>query len=151
MATKTLIRSNAFETNSSSTHSITIGKTGTYCGITPDWDNVVRFVPGEYGWGPEDFTSVDDRLSYLWIYIKDWVSDPAKQAEFMNMFKICVIEHTGASDVEPILRNDYSPYGYIDHQSVESNDLDYIFESGETLKSFLFDKNTCIHTNNDNY
>ncbi len=145
----TLIRTNAFETNSSSCHTVTVGNTGTYEGKAPDSDGVVRFYSGEFGWDQTTYTDVDSRLSYAWIYATEWAnSDPT----FLERFKEVVCEHTGGTDVEPMRSGcTYYPAGYIDHQSVEDGQLHYIFADRATLKSFLFDAGSTIVTDNDNH
>ena len=48
-----LIRNSVFETNSSSCHSISIGKSDVYDSVTPDEDGIIRIKPMEFGWCQE--------------------------------------------------------------------------------------------------
>lgn len=147
IATK-LVRIGAFETNSSSCHSLTIGSTGVFEGFTPDADNVVRFAPGEFGWGPETLIDVESRLSYAYIYATQWSRTNAN----LELFKQVVCEHTGAIDVEQRKFGERCfEDGYIDHQSVEDGLPVDIFADAATLKAFLFDSGSEIFLDNDNH
>lgn len=145
-----LIRHGVFETNSSSCHSLSICKDGAYEGMTPDSNNEIVLDPCEFGWGVDDYYCAENKMAYLWIYIKDWSGDSSD--EFMEIFQKVVCEHTGADRVVMRSSGDkYYEYGYIDHQSVEDRDLDYMFSMPEVMKSFIFNPQSYIHTDNDNH
>lgn len=145
-----LTRIGTFETNSSSCHSITVAHTGVYEGITPDKYNNVVIYPQEFGWEQAVRGDVLDRLAYVWTYIKDWSS--SNEEPFMEMFQKVVCEHTGANAVIMARdESDYHPHGYIDHQSVEGGELNWLFKDEQTLKSFLFDRGSYVETDNDNH
>lgn len=148
---KQLIRNSVFETNSSSCHSISVGNSGVYKGYPVEEDGSVIIEHGFYGWEKKMYTSVCDRLSYVWIYIRDWSG--AKSKDFLEMFTKVVLDHTGGIEIieDPRPADSYSNQGYIDHQSVEDSDLDFIFESEAVLKSFLFDSKSYLQTDNDNH
>lgn len=147
-----LVRHGVFETNSSSCHSLSIGSTGVYQGITPDHNNLIVIGNyNEFGWSQEYYCDPEDRLAYAYIYAMDWSGE--NKERYMNTLQNVVCGHTGASAVT---HNDSGKewsydYGYIDHQSVEDGDLDYIFEDENLLKSFIFDKDSWIQTDNDNH
>lgn len=150
-----LIRNSVFETNSSSCHSISVGKSGVFEGKSPDDDGVLTIRPQTFGWEQETYFDVDARLAYVSIYIRDWCSSDKKDY-FQLMFNKVVGEHTGASQIEfKGLPCTWSSTGFdegsIDHQSVEDGDLNHLFESTDKLKSFLFDKDSYIETDNDNH
>jgi len=145
-----LIRKGTFETNSSSCHSISVSTQGTYEGLTPDHNNEILLSPMEFGWEQDEYNDSMSKLSYLWIYIKDWSGD-SKDA-FMEMYQKAVCEHTGANRVRMNSTScKYSPDGSIDHQSVEGNELHYLFKEEKTLKDFLFLSGSYIETDNDNH
>ena len=150
-----LIRNSVFETNSSSCHSISVGKSDVYEGVTPDEFNEIKLDPIEFGWYEEEFDTPKSRMSYVFIYLRDWVRNEDKVVGMWETFNRVVKEHTGADKVYIQIRDsgygDYKIEGYIDHQSVESNDLDYLFDNDATLKSFLFDSTSYILTDNDNH
>lgn len=148
-----LIRNSVFETNSSSTHSLTIVSGGEYVHpntLVPDYDNILRVPAGDFGWSVEDYYDAESKLSYLLIYIRDWVNDEEVKARFMELLQQEVGGYVGAASV--MLDDDNRMYGggYIDHQSVEDRALDYIFEQN-LIKDLVFNPNSFVHTDNDNY
>ncbi|KAI9549456.1 LOW QUALITY PROTEIN: hypothetical protein GHT06_001856 [Daphnia sinensis] len=92
----------------------------------------------EFGWEQATHRDPLTKLSYLMIYIRDWVTSPDKE-NFMDMLINVVKEHTGASAVEFEVNTTGKSWddGYIDHQSVEDRDYDYLFDE-MILKEFLF-------------
>lgn len=144
-----LIRKSVFETNSSSCHSLTLASGDTYEGVTPNSNNQIILETGDFGWSIEDFSDAHSKMSYVWIYMRDWDTEE----HLKDMFKKVVFEHTGASEI--IMPESETSYGmdsgYIDHQSVESKNLRYLFDSEYTLKTFLFNPQSSIHTDNDNH
>lgn len=148
-----LIRTSVFETNSSSTHSISIGCTGVYEGVTPDALNRIVLEPYEFGWGQDTFTDPLSRMSYVWIYMRDWANNDLSSFCMKEMFHKVVHEHTGADEVSmrEVVYNWGTENGYIDHQSAEDGQLHYLFETEDTLKSFLFDSGSTVTTDNDNH
>lgn len=149
---KKLIRNSVFETNSSSCHSISIGKSDVYDSVTPNEDGVIRLEPMEFGWKQERYDDTYSKMVYLWIYIRDWCD--RVEEEFMETFQRVVCTHTGASSVIMVTDEDAPEWprnGYIDHQSVESNDYHHLFYDDNLLKQFLFDCDSWLETDNDNY
>jgi hypothetical protein len=148
-----LVRKSVFETNSSSCHSLTLGSSDIFEGYTPDADNRIVLDNMCFGWEQDTYHDVGSRMAYVWIYIRDWTYDET-QTKFLAMFNKVVMEHTGASEITMREEREYGTYlnkGYIDHQSVESGDLHHMFESESILKSFLFDRDSQIETDNDNH
>jgi hypothetical protein len=142
---KTLIRTGVFETNSSSTHSISINNDqGRYESITPDDDGVLRVFTGEFGWEEERYNDARTKLSYMMIYVRDWCG--TMQEHFSNILKQVVKEHTLCEDVVLMDKD-----GYIDHQSVEDNDYHYLFQDPLQLKNFIFNPGSTLTTDNDNH
>lgn len=145
-----LVRNSVFETNSSSCHSISVGKSDVYLGFTPNDENKIVLPPREFGWENETHSDVESRLVYVWIYIRDWTG--SSRDTFLEMYKKVVFEHTGADGISMKCHTTTwgVDEGYIDHQSVESGDLHDLFDSESRLKSFLFGRDSCIETGNDN-
>lgn len=149
---KKLIRNSVFETNSSSCHSISIGESDVYDSVTPDENGVIKLEPMEFGWEQERYNDPYTKMVYLWIYINDWCSDV--EDEFMETFQRVVCNHTGASSVIMVpdeSKPEWYRNGYIDHQSVESNDYHHLFYDDKLLKQFLFDSDSWLETDNDNH
>lgn len=143
-----LIRKNVFETNSSSCHSLSVGSGDVYEGFTPNADNLIVIPAMEFGWEEETYYDVESRLAYVWIYMRDYAKE---RTEFLEMFQNVVCSHTGAACVTMEEGSDSWCNGYIDHQSVEDHDLDFLFDNEETLKNFLFGSGSSITTDNDNH
>lgn len=135
---KQLIRNNVFETNSSSSHSISIAdntKEFTLETIYPDQDGIVIVEGGEFGWEWEKYNDAQTKASYCAVYSQN---NPDKRKMLIEVIK----EQTGAEMVN------VSDEGYIDHDSdgVASD----AFVSKDTLKNFIFNKNSWLFTGNDN-
>jgi len=170
------IRRGVFETNSSSSHSITIDR---------DKDNLTDFpkgqfirnyptlkVPGvsgvsgvlemrggEFGWGVEDFNDFETKFQYLVTHIfrnctsESEVLSRMEDSEQFLMLKT-VIKKTCDLEITPPEPSAYGktyvgPVGYIDHQSVGT--AFQVFISKEILKNYLFNKDSILFIDNDNY
>lgn len=133
------IRLSAFESNSSSSHSISISENsnGIYSTIEPDEDGNIVVNSGEFGWEWERYSEPETKLCYAAMTVKDNLA-------LLTMLEDVVIEHTGA---KKIIFNNLEG-GYIDHQS-ESVGYE-AFHSKETLKNFLFNNESILYTGNDN-
>lgn len=131
------IRKSMFESNSSSSHSIScdVGTT-KFHSISPDSEGKITLFGGEFGWGYETYTDPLSKASYCAL-------DQSGNESRMQMLKEVIMEHTGASEV--VFPND----GYIDHQSCGTSSE--VFESKETLKAFIFGKNSVLIIDNDNH
>lgn len=146
-----LVRRSVFETNSSSCHSISLSSGDVYDSISPNEYGVIVVGSGEFGWQEETYSDPEARLNYAYIYAMDWSGE--KKEDFLSTLKEVVKEHTGATDVVHHKTNSKwgYDYGYIDHQSVESQDLHYLFEDLALLKNFIFGSDSYIETDNDNH
>ncbi len=149
---KKLIRNSVFETNSSSCHSISIGESDVYDSVIPDENGDIILEPMEFGWEQERYNDPYTKMVYMWIYINDWSG--WNEDEFMETFQRVVCGHTGASSVIMVADENAPEWrrsGYIDHQSVESNDYHHLFYDDNLLKQFLFDSDSWLVTDNDNH
>jgi len=131
-------RGRVFETNSSSTHSITItpNSSGILDTINPI-NGVISLTGGEFGWEWKKFNSSLKKANYAAVYVRNDVNK-------RNMLVDVIKEHTGAKSVEI----DLNINGYIDHQSLDI--ADKAFTDKDSLKNWLFNPESWLFTGNDN-
>ena len=155
------IRYNIFETNSSSSHSITISKdlTTTLDSMSLDSKGVLHVYPGEFRWGEDTFTDPETKASYCYTWAKI-NEDPSKMAMLGTVLK----KQTGAKKVmfhelteyeeelqedQELTKDDLSGFGgQIDHQS--SDVAEEAFTSSKKLKQFIFNPKSILHISSDN-
>ena len=138
------IRNKAFESNSSSSHSICIAAGGPlFETLVPDDDGILRLEGGEFGWGYEDYDHVGMKAEYIATALRDMSDDDPPRAMFIRVLK----EHTGAKEVRMPDGKDWSVY--IDHQS--SHVPFEALESEDKLKNFLFNPDSTLVIDNDNH
>ncbi len=148
------IRKSVFETNSSSSHSLTMGKGDLVASPFPASvlrQGVVALQVGEYGWEWYRYYSAQEKLNYLLTQVTDGhVETDIDELCDMNpnvaMMRKVVKEHTGC-DLQVMPGS-----GYIDHQSARGdggNGLE-LFDDEDKLKRFIFDSTSYIQTGNDN-
>lgn len=142
---KIVTRNGVFETNSSSTHSITISNKGNKGNLYVDEDGVCRIYPGEFGWEIESYNDSTTKASYCLTYLMQFDDNNLE----INMLKDVVKEISGAKSVEFIPNDGYYAWGNIDHQS--SDVASEAFESRENLKNFIQNSRSVLRTDNDNY
>jgi len=131
------IRSKVFETNSSSSHSISIveGEDEFYDTIYPDEKGIITLGGMEFGWEWERYTDVFTKASYC---AQDCWNDPHRKSMLIELLQ----EHTGAVAIE------FDDSGYIDHDSAGTTH--YAFVCKDTLKDFIFNPKSILFTGNDN-
>ena len=141
----TKIRRGVFETNSSSTHSISIASGAeTLDRLWVDDAGVCRIEPGEFSWEVEDYRDAATKASYAMVWAFQY-GKPAHRTMLRNVIK----ENAEAKKVVFGMTDDeFSPRGYIDHQSQDV--AEEAFASEETLRSFIFNMRSTLHTDNDN-
>jgi len=143
------IRNKVFETNSSSTHSISIYNAiqGLYDTIVPDSNGVITLTGGEFGWEWEKYNDAITKANYAAVFT---LGDRRMTDMLIQVIK----DHTGAKEVEIACSDDYkSPnYSYIDHQSArsEGGDAGEAFSTPQTLKNWIFHPDSWLFTGNDN-
>lgn len=147
-----LIRHKVFETNSSSSHSVSVASPDQMVldSLYPDENGVLRISGGEFGWEWREYNDALTKAQYMITYCKSsYVKEHSD--EYLEILKSVLLEQTGAFELEIITpANEYYEYGYIDHQSIEDNPLDYLFDDPEQLRNFIFSKNSWLFTGNDN-
>lgn len=136
------IRHSVFETNSSSTHSISIAEDsdGLYETMIPDDDGVITLTGGEFGWEWQVYNDAWTKANYAAI---DCCATPSQLEMLIKVIK----EHTGAKEVVIEANNSYDG-SYIDHQSLGTSAP--AFQDEKTLKTFIFSKQSYLFTGNDN-
>lgn len=152
------IRRGVFETNSSSSHSVTLrngGESDTRFFHVDD-ENRVVVTPDEYGWGYEVLTEPDQKLSYLVTMVMERLSsdhsviDDELLHEDEDFKKIleCIAAYTDYKDVVLV----DPPYCfYIDHQSYYDKLDEFLSDWGVTMNQLLFDTGVSIIIDNDNH
>lgn len=137
------IRQNVFETNSSSTHSVSINANtdGIYDTIIPLDNGVITLIGGEFGWEWRQINDTLTKANYAAVYARD-------DEKLTNMLTNVIKDHTGAKEVI----YDLDEYSYIDHQSDkhEGGECGYAFATNQSLKDFIFSPNSWLFTGNDN-
>lgn len=131
---KTIIRKSVWETNSSSSHSISFAgedKEFVLDTIYPDENGVITLTGGEFGW---DYFKHNDALTKANYVAQQTHRDRKLISEVIK-------EQTGALEV--IFETDR---GYIDHDSeCVGGDMDK-----EKMRNFIFNKNSWLFGGNDN-
>jgi hypothetical protein len=148
------IRQGVFETNSSSTHSVTIYGSDKY--VCPKYIPPIEF--GEYGWEQNLYTDYTDKLSYVITMLAtkndiNTFEDFLKLKEF-RWLKEAIESHCGqVLEVRP-QNSDWSSLGHVDHQSDEVLD-DFLVPDELEFKvkvlDFVFNEKYAFETDNDNH
>ena len=135
------IRNNVFETNSSSSHSISINyEIFDLDTIIPDEEGIIILRGDEFGWGWDKFNDALTKANYCAVLLKNY---PSRFNFSKSDFKELIKEVTGARKVKIKLDRD----SYIDHDSI--NNLSDIY-SKDQLKNFIFNKRSWLYIGNDN-
>lgn len=138
------IRQGTFETNSSSTHAVSIVRgERDYNGIPVREDGSIYLTGGEFGWQWEKYNDAETKANYCAV-------DAWNNPERLQMLTDVLKEHTGAKDVVFNLSCDYrSPnWSYIDHQSW--GELNQAWHNEENLADFIFCNDSWLYLGNDN-
>jgi len=146
------IRKNVFETNSSSTHSISISSAGTDIDyMKPNEEGNIILGGGEFGWEEETYNDAWTKANYCLqdIVHVGWGEDAKNEIDKdkWNMLQEVIKTHTGCSEV--IIDWKEVKDGYIDHES--SGTTYEAFESKESLFNFIFNKSSVLEMDNDNH
>lgn len=140
---KKIIRSGVFETNSSSSHSISVAdetKEFVLDTLYPDQNGVITLNGGEFGW---EWFKHNDALTKA-----NYAAVSTLYCESLRDTLIQVIKgQTGAEEVVFGFGEDYSHpnWSYIDHDSVGTCPKDK-----DELRNFIFNKNSWLFGGNDN-
>ena len=163
---KVQVRQGVFETNSSSTHAISVASF-----YPEDW-NISYKVPEkvhfaldqEFGWEFETYDDTDSKAAYLWLLVCDMHND-IKDLDELKAVKAHleeVLTNAGVKEVtfdmgsykECTWRDDGSMYmkysGYIDHSYEAYEFAKALLNNDEMLLAYLFDSDSVVATGNDN-
>jgi hypothetical protein len=143
------IRHGVFETNSSSTHSITVPKDAAINdSLRVSEDGVCEIETGEFGWEYARYTDAATKASYCATFAKN-TNERSYEYRLISVIK----NKTGAKSVKinQCSNEEYNQWGYIDHQSIENECPQSAFESDECLERFIFSRDSELVTDNDNH
>jgi len=158
------IRRSVFETNSSSTHSITIRHRGLAQNYMPiGTDGYIHTQLGEYGWEIVNYTEQGDKLSYLvtmlaekngmetWYRSRKSLQENVKELMTTKDFKRVSQEIGKYAKCNGVIID--TSDGYIDHQSHEDYRTfqDFLDDYGTDIVEFIFGRGNIVHTDNDNH
>ena len=152
------IRQGVFETNSSSTHAISI------CEFNPNMKlpEVVKFESNQdFGWEFEDYTDVYSKANYLWLAICYKYNNLSQENELIHAKATLTqyLERIGVKAefedrryVESEWYDDMyiNMRGYIDHPEDLYELVDAVLEKPELLYGYLFNSESMVSTGNDN-
>lgn len=167
---KQQIRQGVFETNSSSTHTISISMSDEYKSVLEKMSGEgIAFTSGEFGWEYDIYGDTWDKASYLWTGIIKSDCFTKEQVEKIKENIKSVLNKYGVSpSFEPYKEDSYEYNGekriyltfenfaYVDHSEGLGEWLDSLFPNDgedideELLLEYLFNPNSCVFTGNDN-
>ena len=138
-------RNKVFETNSSSTHCITVSdrnneKYDLPITVKPDWY-------GEFGWEWETWSSVEEKLAYMircliaYDYTEKTLQDKIKPIQERL--------HNLGIDFELPTYNEWLD-GYVDHEDWYQEEMEDIYNNDNDLLNFLLSEYSYIEGGNDN-
>ncbi len=136
-----------FETNSSSSHSISISPDEVLTDKLAVHNGVCQIHDGEFGWGVEVFSDASTKASYCYTYARankgtgNLLQTISERP--LNMLQE-VIEEQMECKVEFV-----SDEGYIDHQSEET--CIAAFKDRDTLRRFIFSPKSILNIDHDNH
>lgn len=165
---KVQVRRSVFETNSSSTHSISIIKKSDI----DEFPDTVVFGKGEFGWEFDVHYDTATKAEYLWEAITscywkdiDKVNNAIKSiTETLAKHNIkAVFPYAANMKVKTHKYDDGSTYthiqfmnddevddGYVDHGNELGDFLEDVLSNERKLMNYLFDYNSYVSTGNDN-
>lgn len=173
------IRSSVFETNSSSTHSVSIShKNSSYYDASSlnmfidEFDNKVHVRFGEFGWEIESYWTPYDKLQYIITMLVETEGnnitcvDDLFKTDGFKLINDAVADYCNCDGIwidedmrlESYTWGDKTHYyiehnGYIDHQSCEDykSVQDFLDDYCLDVTRFIFDNGVVVHTDNDNH
>ena len=137
------VRQGAWETNSSSTHSLSIAKRGQHfefhMTFFPNKEGILYLHGGSFGWEWAKYNDAHTKANYCATHCG--ASSPNSARDML----VSVIKKQ-LKCKEVVFASD--DLGYIDHQS--HGTASEAFSSAEKLRRFIFNKNSWLYTGNDN-
>lgn len=143
------IRENVFETNSSSSHSISlsdpsISNDGMMDTIPLNGNGDIVLSGGEFGWQWEKFSDALTKSNYCAVYAV------LHRNDLINQLIEVIKDQTGANNVILDISDDCSKsnWSYIDHDSFDVAAA--AFGSNDVLRRFIFNRKSILYLGNDN-
>lgn len=164
---KQQIRIGVFETNSSSTHTISIANSNEFSSYVPE-SHVIFFGSGEFGWENEVYHSDKNKADYLWTgIVTSGIFNAETIEKIKNSIQLLLARYDCMTCFEPYKVEKYETcdreyttfaktHGYIDHSDELSEFLRALFPDNEgaideqLFLNFLFNPYSYIETGNDN-
>lgn len=149
---KTNIRASVFETNSSSTHSITLATPGRGLleTIEPDKNGAISLKGGEFGWEWKRYNDAETKANYCAVWAKTITKDK-NGVNLLEKLIYALKEHTGAKIINIDFSLEYgNGWSYIDHYAFDRNILGPVFKNINSLTDFIFNPECWLFTGNDN-
>lgn len=148
--TKQQIRRDVFETNSSSSHSLVLGKEQAIGATLPK--NVLRagtaaICVGEYGWEWMRYYTVINKARYLLTHITDGEVSGGTAENCRKYPKAAWLVDIFKETFEVTLEFEESS-GHIDHESIGC--AEDVLSSKDAMRAFLLDETAYVETGNDN-
>lgn len=146
---KKIVRHGVFETNSSSSHSISISSdVDKYKTLYPNEDGVYVFTGGDFGWGYESYNDAETKANYVATMSSMLAEDePNVKGEYdrllRDLLESVITDHTGITEFKYDLGD-----AYIDHQSVDDDMLSW---TSQQMKDFIFNPRSELVIDNDNH
>jgi hypothetical protein len=145
----------AFVANSSSSSFLIIQASGHKQYLLMPDDGVLylgREGEREFGWEETDYRDVNSKINFAYLQC---LYSP-RQPDWLEMLETVIKEEVGATEIIWELTDDWNDKtkvdGYIDHQSSASEgENTEMFDSEDTLRTFLFDAGSYIQGDNDNH
>ena len=164
------IREGIFESNSSSSHSLSVSRKSSYDYTSIrshiDLDGILHIEPEEFGWEEREYRLPYNKIQYAFemIYMTEFSYDERKtlsvdeiyESEGFQALKETILENIPECKdvvVEPIKDTWSEPFGYIDHQSCEyyKSLQHFLSDYDVTLEEFIFNTGVVLKTDNDNH
>lgn len=164
---KVQVRRSVFETNSSSTHSISIIKESDI----DEFPNTLVFGKGEFGWEFDIHYDTVTKAEYLWEAITSCLKDIDKVNNaikfitetlakhnikaifpYADNMKVKTHKYNGSTYTYIQFMNDEDEKddGYVDHGNELGDFLEDVLSNENKLMNYLFDYNSYVSTGNDN-
>lgn len=160
------VRQGVFETNSSSTHSVSVATTDVLMDtLYVNRDGAVQIEGREFGWEVEDYCDANTKAAYIAQQLFQhggYSEHPVKDSSIpvdarIAIFEKVIKDQTGCDKIEyvnikPKVGEEsygWSDGSYIDHQSAGVGME--LFNDPEQLRMFIFNKHSFLHTDNDNH
>lgn len=137
-----IVRNKVFETNSSSTHVISITKHEGY-----KIPKHIDFKFGEFGWSYKVYRDMESKASYLYT-----LTEYSNRELYLNKIKEYLDEENITYTFEDRKVDSYGwdDNGHIDHGKSNPEIIKEVLESKEKFFRFLFDTRSYVTTGNDN-